>query len=49
MTEMLLDDARQVLAGLLPAGAEVELNLVGEPPWTPDKMGEYARHFFGWE
>lgn len=49
MSEMILDNARQVLAALLPAGAEIELNLVWEPPWAPDRMGEYARHFFGWD
>jgi len=43
-----LDNARQALAVLLPAGAEIELNLVWEPPWGPDKMGEHARKYFGW-
>jgi len=48
MGEMILDNARQALAALLPAGAEINLNLVWEPPWSPDKMGEYARKYFGW-
>ena len=48
MGEMILDNARQALAALLPAGAEIELNLVWEPPWGPDKMGEHARKYFGW-
>lgn len=48
MGEMILDNARQVLAALLPAGAEINLNLVWEPPWSPDKMGEYALKYFGW-
>lgn len=49
MSEMILDNARQMLAALLPADAEIELNLVWEPPWNPGKMGEYARHYFGWD
>lgn len=48
MGEMILDNARHALAALLPAGAEIELNLVWEPPWGPDKMGEHARKYFGW-
>ncbi len=48
MSEMILDNARQVLVALMPAGSGIELNLVWEPPWTPDRMGEHARHFFGW-
>lgn len=48
MGEMILDNARQALAALLPSGAETELNLVWEPPWGPDKMGEHARKYFGW-
>jgi len=48
MAEMILDDARMVLARLMPLDSQVELNLVWEPPWAPDKMGEYARKYFGW-
>lgn len=49
MGEMILDNARQALEALVPAGAEIELNLVWDPPWSPEKMGEYAREYFGWE
>ena len=48
MGDMILDDARQALAGLLPANAEIDINLVWEPPWSPDKMSEQAREHFGW-
>ncbi|MDH4235250.1 MAG: metal-sulfur cluster assembly factor [Gallionella sp.] len=48
MGEMILDNARQVLAALIPAGADVELILVWNPPWTSDRMSEHAREFFGW-
>lgn len=49
MSEMILDNARQALASLMPEGAEIELNLVWEPPWDASKMSEYAREYFGWE
>ena len=49
MGEMILDDARRALATLMPDGAEIELNLVWEPPWNPGKMSENAREHFGWE
>ncbi len=49
MGDMILDDARRVLKGLAPADAEIEINLVWEPPWSPDKMSENARDHFGWE
>lgn len=49
MGGLILDNARNVLAALMPAGADVELNLVWEPPWSPDRMSEHAREFFGWE
>ena len=49
MSEMILDNARQVLAALMPAGAAIELNLVWDPPWNASKMSEYAREYFGWD
>jgi metal-sulfur cluster biosynthetic enzyme len=48
MGEMILDDAQQALAALVPASVEIELNLVWDPPWSPDKMSEHAREHFGW-
>ncbi|MDH4216936.1 MAG: metal-sulfur cluster assembly factor [Gallionella sp.] len=48
MGEMILDNARQALTALAPAGTEIELKLVWEPPWTPDRMSEHARKHFGW-
>ncbi len=49
MGDMILDDARRALAGLAPADAEIDLNLVWEPPWSPDKMSDNARDHFGWD
>jgi metal-sulfur cluster biosynthetic enzyme len=48
MGEMILDDAQQALTALVPASVEIDLNLVWDPPWSPDKMSEHAREHFGW-
>jgi metal-sulfur cluster biosynthetic enzyme len=48
MSEMILDNARQALASLVPEGTEIELNLVWEPPWDASRMSEYAHEYFGW-
>lgn len=48
MGDMIIDDARRALAGLVPANAEIDINLVWEPPWSPDRMSDHARGHFGW-
>ena len=48
MGEMILDDVREVLATLVPSDVEIDLNLVWDPPWSPDKMSEFAREHLGW-
>jgi metal-sulfur cluster biosynthetic enzyme len=49
MTDMILSDASLALESLLPDNAQIELNLVWEPPWTPAMMTKCARHHFGWD
>jgi len=49
MGEMILDNARRALEEVTPEDAEIELNLVWDPPWSADKMSEHARQYFGWE
>ena len=49
MGEMILEDAQHALETLAPAGLEVDLALVWDPPWTPDRMSEHARAHFGWK
>ena len=48
MGEMIFDDAEQALAALVPAGVEIDLNLVWDPPWSPERMSAHAREHFGW-
>ena len=49
MSEMILDDVRYTLKALAPEGAEIDLNLVWEPPWNASMMTGYARQHFGWD
>jgi len=48
MAEMIVDQARDAVAAIVPTGTAVEVNLVWDPPWTPDKMTGIAREHFGW-
>ncbi|MDD5179794.1 MAG: metal-sulfur cluster assembly factor [Gallionellaceae bacterium] len=49
MGEMILDDARRALKALAPDCAEIEINLVWEPPWDASMMTAHARQHFGWD
>lgn len=48
MGEMIVDEAKEILEGALPAGCRVELRLVWEPPWSPALMSARTRAHFGW-
>lgn len=48
MTEMIVDDAYERLSAGLPPETEIEVELVWDPPWTPERMSEAARIVFGW-
>ena len=48
MTEMIVDQVRDAIAAIVPEGAGVDVRLVWDPPWTPDKMTGIARGQFGW-
>ncbi|HKI65323.1 MAG TPA: metal-sulfur cluster assembly factor [Burkholderiales bacterium] len=48
MGGLITDDARRAVGALLPEGVEVDIELVWEPPWTPDMMSESAKQTFGW-
>lgn len=48
VAEMLIDEAREVLARVLPAGTPIDVELVWDPPWTPERMSDLARSHFGW-
>ena len=44
----LVDEAAAAIRAVAPDGVEVQVELVWEPPWTPDRMSEEARARFGW-
>ena len=48
MADMIMDQSRAAVAAILPPDSKVEIRLVWDPPWTPDKMSGMAREFFGW-
>jgi metal-sulfur cluster biosynthetic enzyme len=48
MAEMIVDEALGALAAALGAQTPVEVELVWDPPWTPDRMSDFARERFGW-
>jgi metal-sulfur cluster biosynthetic enzyme len=48
MADMITVQARDVIAAIVPAGTAIEVRLVWDPPWTPDKMTGVAREHFGW-
>lgn len=48
MAEMIVDDAHGQLVAALPPGTPIDVELVWDPPWTPQRMSEVARSMFGW-
>jgi metal-sulfur cluster biosynthetic enzyme len=48
MAEMLTEQARSVIVSIAPEGTAVDVQLVWDPPWTPDKMTGIAKEHFGW-
>ena len=48
MTDMIVEQVRNVVESIVPAGSTVNVNLVWDPPWTPDKMTGIAKEHFGW-
>lgn len=48
MAEMITDQARDVIVTIVPPDTHVDVRLVWDPPWTPDKMTGIAKDHFGW-
>lgn len=46
--DVLVADVEQTVRRLVPAAARVEVRLVWEPPWTPERMSDAARRQLGW-
>jgi len=48
VADVIVDDCRAELEQALPAGLDVGVELVWEPPWTTARMSERAKAFMGW-
>jgi len=46
--DMIVDEAHAALDAVLSADIQIRIDLVWEPPWSPDKMAVEARDHFGW-
>jgi len=49
MGDEIVDEAQAVLAHEFHDKDRIDVELVWEPPWTPERMTPEAREFFGWE
>ena len=47
--DYLTEAVRDTLRARFPELEQVNVELVWEPPWTPERMSEEARNFFGWK
>ena len=48
MADLIVEQAREAVAAIVPPQTAVEIRLVWDPPWTPDRMSGIAREHFGW-
>jgi metal-sulfur cluster biosynthetic enzyme len=48
MGDLISDQVRRAVGALLPEGPGVDVELVWDPIWTPDRMSESAKQTLGW-
>lgn len=46
--DLIVADVEHALARALPERTAIDVRLVWEPPWTPERMSDGARHRMGW-
>jgi metal-sulfur cluster biosynthetic enzyme len=46
--DYIVDEAAAAIRAVAPEGTDVEVRLVWEPPWTPERMSPEAQQRFGW-
>jgi metal-sulfur cluster biosynthetic enzyme len=44
----LVDESAAAIRAVAPPGTDVQIELVWEPPWTPERMSADAQKRFGW-
>ena len=47
-SEYIVGEAAAAIRVAAPEGTDVEVQLVWDPPWTPERMSAEARERFGW-
>lgn len=48
VVDVIVGDVESELDRVLPATMKIEVELVWEPPWSPDRMSPRAKAFMGW-
>ena len=48
VADVIMDDVEQQLDRVLPEPLLIQVRLVWEPPWTPERLSAQARSFMGW-
>jgi metal-sulfur cluster biosynthetic enzyme len=48
VADTLVESARAAVRAAAPSIADIDIELVWNPPWSPDMMSEIARAHFGW-
>lgn len=48
VTDVIVEDVGAELDRVVPDGRRIDVELVWEPPWTPERMSAEAKAFMGW-
>jgi len=48
LAESIIDEVSAAVAAVTPPDTQIDVALVWDPPWTPDRMSDFAREHFGW-
>ncbi len=48
VADVIIDEIETELDRVVPAGLLIQVELVWEPEWTPERMSESAKRFMGW-
>ena len=46
--DLIIEDAELELDKAVPDHLKIRVELVWEPPWSPDRMSAHAKRFMGW-
>lgn len=48
VADVILGDIENELDRAVPADLLIQVELIWEPPWTPERMSQSAKRFMGW-